>query len=69
MNAKRKDLSGCRILIVNGKFAGQEGVCLGKSSDGSKWAVLPDGSNEVLDLWFEKEFGLLLDVSQDAQRN
>ena len=69
MKPKRNDLSGCRILIINGKFAGQEGVCLGKSSDGNKWAVSPDGSNEILDLAFEKEFGLLLDMSGDARHN
>lgn len=69
MGTKRKDLSGCRILIVNGTFDGQEGVVLGKSSDGNKWAISPDGSSEILDLAFEKEFGLLLDMSGDAGKN
>ena len=69
MNKRRKDLSGCRVLIVSGKHAGREGVCLGSSSDGKKWAVSPDGSNEVLDLVFETEFGLLLDMSRDVRKN
>ena len=69
MKTKRKDLSGCRVLIVSGKFAGQEGDCLGKSSDETKWAISPEGSNEILDLAFEKEFGLLLDMSGDARHN
>ena len=58
-----KDLSGCRILIVNEPHAGKEGVCVGRASDGKKWAVSPDGSNEILNLTFEKEFGLLLDMA------
>ena len=69
MKNQEKDLSGCRILIVSGKFAGQEGVCLGRAADGKKWSVSPDGSNEILNLTFEKEFGLLLDMSGDAERN
>jgi hypothetical protein len=69
MSTTRKNLIGCRILIVAGKFAGQEGVCLGVSSEANKWAVSPDNSNEVLNLVFEKEFGLLLDLSQHAQKN
>jgi hypothetical protein len=64
-----KDLSGCRILIVSGPHAGQEGICLGPAEDGKKWSVSPDDSNEILNLTFEKEFGLLLDMSGDAERN
>jgi len=69
MNKTRKEFSGCRILIVSGKCAGQEGVSLGKSSDENKWGVSPDSSNEILDLAFEKEFGLLLDITGDARKN
>ena len=69
MKNQEKDLSGCRILIVSGKFAGQEGICLGRAADGEKWSVSPDDSNEILNLTFEKEFGLLLDMSGDAGRN
>jgi hypothetical protein len=69
MNKTGKDLSGCRILIVYGKCAGQEGVCLGKSTDGIKWAVSPNDSDEVLDWVSETEFGLLLDLSGDIRKN
>jgi hypothetical protein len=64
-----KDLSGCRILIVSGSHAGQEGICLGRAADGKKWSVSPDDSNEILSLTFEKEFGLLLDMSGEARKN
>jgi len=66
---KEKDLSGCRILIVSGKFAGQEGVCLGRAADRKKWSVSPGGSNEILNLTFETEFGLLLDMSVNPESN
>lgn len=69
MKKTPKDPSGCRILIVSGAHAGEEGVCLGKAARGDKWAVTPDGSDEILELWFDREFGLLLDMSGDAGRN
>lgn len=69
MDQTRKDFSGQRILIVAGNHAGQEGVCLGKSAEGDKWAVTPDDSSEILELIFEKEFGLLLDMSGNPRRN
>lgn len=69
MKRTPKDLSGCRILIVSGAHAGQEGICLGRAADGKKWSVSPDETNEILNLTFEKEFGLLLDMSEDAERN
>ncbi len=69
MKDPKRDLSGCRVLIVSGLHAGQEGVCLGPSAGGKKWSVSPDESNEILSLTFEKEFGLLVDMSGDVQRN
>jgi hypothetical protein len=65
----KKDLSGCRVVIISGSHAGQEGICLGRAADGKKWSVSPDDSNEILSLMFEKEFGLLLDMSDDARKN
>jgi len=62
-------LSGCRVLISAGTHAGHEGLCLGQSPGGKKWAVSPDDSGEVLNLAFEKEFGLLMDMSGDSQKN
>jgi hypothetical protein len=64
-----KDLSGHRVLILSGSHVGQEGVCLGRAADGKKWSVSPDDTNVILNLTFEKEFGLLLDMSGDAQKN
>ena len=69
MKKTPKDLSECRILIVSGPHAGQEGVCLGRAADGEKWSVSPDDSNEILNLTFEKDFGLLLDMWGDAKGN
>jgi len=65
---KSIDLSGRRILITSGVYMGQEGICLGKS-DGSKWSVSPEGSNEILSLQFEKDFSLLIDLSQASHNN
>ena len=69
MKNPKGDLSGCRVLIVSGPHSGQEGVCLGRAADGKKWSVSPDESNEILNLTFEEEFGLLVDMSGDARKN
>ena len=65
----RSDFTGCRVLILAGRYEGREGVCAGKSADGKRWAISPDGSDEILQLVFEKEFGLLLDLSSDPASN
>lgn len=65
----QNDLTGCRVLILVGSHEGQEGVCIGKSADGNRWAISPDGTNEILQLEFEKEFGLLMDLSSDPEKN
>ena len=67
--ANTGDLTGCRVLILSGRYEGQEGVCSGKSADGHRWAISPDGSDEILQLVFEKEFGLLVDLSGNPQSN
>jgi len=66
---RQSDLSGSRVLILTGKRAGQEGVCVGKSAEGKKWAISPDGTDEILQLEFEKEFGLRVDCSGEPGRN
>jgi hypothetical protein len=68
MKKTPKDLSGCRILIESGPHAGQEGICLGRAADGKYRPFSPVDSNELLNLTFEDEFGLLLDMSGDAER-
>jgi hypothetical protein len=66
---QKAELSGSRVLILTGTYAGQEGVCVGQSIDGKHWPISPDGSNEILQLLFEKEFGLVLDMSANPIRN
>jgi hypothetical protein len=66
---RHAELQGARVLILTGQFKGQEGVCLGKGSADNLWAVSPDSTNEILSLVFEKDFGLLVDLSSDPTRN
>ena len=61
-------LQGTRVLILTGDFQGREGVCLGRVADG-RWAISPDDSVEILSLAFEKDFGLLVELSSDPTRN
>jgi hypothetical protein len=62
-------MEGARVLILTGSFQGQEGVCLGQADRNGFWAVSPDGADEILSLEFEKDFGLLVDLSSDPTRN
>jgi hypothetical protein len=57
------------VLILTCRYEGREGVCTGTSADGKRWAVSPDGSDEILQLVFEKEFGLLVDLSANPEDN
>ena len=61
-------MESARVLIVSGDFQGQQGVCLGEAADGL-WAISPDESDELLSLAFEKDFGLLLDLSANPKVN
>ncbi|HTL67520.1 MAG TPA: hypothetical protein VL200_07655 [Lacunisphaera sp.] len=61
-------LEGHRVLILAGNFAGEEGICLGRAAAG-RWAVSPDSSTAILELRFEREFALLLDLSTSPDRN
>jgi len=63
------NLTGKRVLILAGPHAGHDGVCVGRSADGKRWAISPDGSDEILQLEFESEFGLLVDLSGDPEHN
>lgn len=60
-------LAGKRVLILVEPYAGQEGICLGRSHDGLRWAISPDSSNDVLNLIFENEFGILIDSLPDKR--
>ena len=57
------------MLILTGKHKGEEGVCLGKADRVGLWAISPDDSNEIVSLAFEKDFGLLVDLSSNPQLN
>ncbi len=59
---------GARVLIMKPPHDGCEGVCLGESGAGM-WAISPDSSDEILSLKFEQDFGLLVDLSSDPNKN
>jgi hypothetical protein len=61
-------MQGARVLILSGRFKGDEGICLGEDGKG-QWAVSPDRSDEVLSLVRNTDFGLLIDLSADPTRN
>jgi hypothetical protein len=61
-------MQGARVLILNGRFKGAEGICLGEDRDG-RCAVSPDGSDEILSLVRDREFALLIDLSANPVRN
>lgn len=65
---KREKMQGARVRILAGNFRGGWGVCLGTAAHGL-WAVSPDGSDEILSLAFEKDFGLLMDLSANPGLN
>lgn len=62
-------MCGARVIILQGEFAGREGVCLGVTQDSGLWAVSPDGSDAIVSLAFERDFGLLIDLSSDPREN
>jgi len=61
-------MQDARVLILSGRFKGKEAICLGKDRN-DRWAVTPDGSDEILSLVADREFSLLIDLSADPQRN
>ena len=61
-------MQGARVLILSGRFKGEEGICLSEGKNG-RWAVSPEASDEILSLVRDREFGLLIDLSADPRRN
>jgi len=59
---------GARVLITRGTYRGCEALCLGQVSQ-REWAISPDGTDEIINLEFEKDFGLLVDLSHDPAKN
>jgi hypothetical protein len=62
-------MQGARVLILTGEHEGEQGVCLGEADRAGLWAISPDRSDEVLTLAFEKDFGLLVDLSANPELN
>jgi hypothetical protein len=62
-------LQGARVLILTGQFQGKEGVCLGEQTPKGRWAISPEGSDQILSLVFETDFGLLVDLSANPKLN
>jgi hypothetical protein len=61
-------MQSARVLILSERFKGWEGICLGEERSG-RWAISPDGSDEILSLVRDRDFGLLLDLSADPHQN
>jgi hypothetical protein len=61
-------MHGARVLILSGRFKGEEGICLSRDRN-YRWAISPDASDEILSLILDKEFGLLIDLSANPLRN
>ena len=62
-------MQGACVLILTGEHKGEQGVCLGEADRVGLWAISPDGSDEILSLAFEKDFGLLVDLSANPELN
>ena len=62
-------MEGARVLILTGRFKGEQGVCLGEADRSGLCAISPDGSDQILSLVFEKDFGLLIDLSKNPKLN
>ena len=63
-----KNFSDAKVLILSGDYKGQEGICLGRSVS-RLWAVSPESSDQILNLAFERDFVLLVDLSSQPDRN
>ena len=61
-------MQGTRVLILSGRFKGEEGICLGQERNG-RWAISPDDSDEILSLVRGREFALLIDLSANPIHN
>jgi hypothetical protein len=62
-------MTGARVLILEGEFAGSEDVCVGEQKADGSWPISLDNSDTILALRCEREFGLLVDLSADPDRN
>jgi hypothetical protein len=64
------DPTGKTVLITGGEFAGEEGVCLGRATGtAGLWSVSAHSSNRIVNLRFDVEFGVLLNLGQSPGTN
>ena len=54
------------MLILTGEYKREESVCLDQADRAGLWAVSPNGINTLV---FEKDFGLLVDLSSGPTCN
>jgi len=54
--------------MARGRGRQQPGVPATQAG-GKRWAISPDGSDKILQLAFEKEFGLLVDLFANPEEN
>ncbi len=66
---EEREMQGARVLILTGEHKGEQGVCLGEAGRAGRWAISPDDSGEILSLVFERDFGLLVDLSVNPRLN
>jgi len=67
---QKPDLTGKKVLITGGDFAGEEGVCLGRAPNaGELWAVSPASSDRIVNLRYDEEFGVLINPGQELGKN
>lgn len=62
-------LTGCRILVTDGFYAGKEGIALGPGTSGRQWMVSLDGENEIRELSYPDDFSMLFDGSGRKELN
>ncbi len=62
-------LTGCRILVTDGVYAGKEGIALGPGTSGRHWMVSLDGENEIRELSYPDDFSMLFDGSGRKELN
>lgn len=66
---KLPDPSEKSVIILVGNHAGEEGFCLGPAGEEGFYAVTPNGSNGILRLKFDSEFGILINAGQRSGRS
>lgn len=64
-SSKLPDPTGHNVIILSGKFAGQEGFCLGTAGEVGVFAVSPHSSNSIRRLRFDEELGILINTARD----